>query len=161
MIARNIMQTGFHTLSPGNTIAEAVQCFQTAGDSENKKIFGLMVTDHSDHLVGMLSMYDILLFIQPKHIQIWGEMEDLDPSVLYYERLEQVKSILVGDIMTAEVVTITPETHLMVIADMMIKKHIRRLPVVDGQEIVGIVYVSDVFHHLLDKFIPTGQQPLA
>jgi len=35
----------------------------------------------------------------------------------------------------------------------MIKKHIRRLPVVDGQEVVGIVYVSEVFHHLLDKFM--------
>ena len=153
MKASDIMQTRFHTLSPENTIAEAVKCFQTAGESEKKKIFGLMVTDHSDHLVGMLSMYDILLFIQPKHIQIWGEMEDLDPSVLYDERLEQVKSILVGDIMTAEVVTVAPDTHLMVIADIMIKKHIRRLPVVDGQDVVGIVYVSDVFHNLLDKFM--------
>ena len=153
MIASDIMQTRFHTLSPENTIAEAVKCFQTASDLEKKKVFGLMVTDHSDQLVGMLSMYDILLFIQPKHIQIWGEMEDLDPSVLYDERLEQVKSILVGDIMTAEVVTVAQDTHLMVIADIMIKKHIRRLPVVDGQEVVGIVYVSDVFHNLLDKFI--------
>ena len=153
MIARDIMQTGFHTLSPSDTIAEAVKCFRSASASETKKIFGLMVTDHSDHLVGMLSMYDILLFIQPKHIHIWGEMEDLDPSVLYDERLEQVKSILVGDIMTADVVTITPDTHLMVIADIMIKKHIRRLPVVDDQEVVGIVYISDLFHHLLDKFV--------
>lgn len=153
MIAADVMQTTFTTLSPDDTIAAAVRCFQTASASENKKVFGLMVTDHDDHLVGMLSMYDILLFIQPKHIHIWGEMEDLDPSVLYDERLEQVKSILVGDIMTAEVVTITPDTHLMVIADIMIKKHIRRLPVVDGEEVVGIVYVSDVFHHLLDRFI--------
>ena len=151
MIARDIMQTIFHTLSPDDTIAEAVKCFQSASASEKKKIFGLMVTDDSDHLVGMLSMYDILLFIQPKHIQIWGEMDDLDPSVLYDERLELVKSILVGDIMTAEVVTIAADTHLMVIADIMIKKHIRRLPVVDSQEVIGIVYVSDVFHHLLEK----------
>jgi len=153
MIARDIMQTIFHTLSPDDTIAEAVKCFQSASASEKKKIFGLMVTDDSDHLVGMLSMYDILLFIQPKHIQIWGEMDDLDPSVLYDERLELVKSILVGDIMTAEVVTIAADTHLMVIADIMIKKHIRRLPVVDSQEVIGIVYVSDVFHHLLEKFM--------
>ena len=99
MIAKDVMQTRFTTLSPDDTIAAAVKCFQTASASENKKIFGLMVTDRHDHLVGMLSMYDILLFIQPKHIHIWGEMEDLDPSVLYDERLEQVKSILVGDIM--------------------------------------------------------------
>ena len=156
MIARDIMQTRFHTLAPGDTIAKAVKYFESAGESEKKKIFGLMVTDPSDRLVGMLSMYDILLFIQPKHIQIWGEMDDLDPAVLYEERLDQVKSILVGDIMTAEVVTTTPDTHLMVIADIMIKKHIRRLPVVDDHEVVGIVYVSDVFHHLLEKFIPSG-----
>jgi CBS domain-containing protein len=80
-------------------------------------------------------------------------MEDLDPSELYDERLVRVKSVLVGDIMTTEVVTITPDTHLMVIADIMIKKHIRRLPVVDAQQVVGIVYVSDVFHHLLKKFL--------
>ena len=153
MIARNIMQTRFHTLSPGNNIAESVKCFQTASETEKKKIFGLMVTDDKDHLVGMLSMYDILLFIQPKHVHIWGEMEDIDPSDLYEDRLERVKSILVSDIMTTEVVTITPTTHQMVIADIMIKKHIRRLPVVDGQEVVGIVYVSDVFNHLLKKFL--------
>ena len=153
MIAREIMQTRFHTLSPGDTIAEAVKHFQTAIEDEQRKVFGLMVTDENDHLVGMLSMYDILLFIQPKHAHIWGEMEDIDPSELYDERLEKIKSILVGDIMTPEVVTISPDTHLMVIADIMIKKHIRRLPVVDGQEIVGIVFVSDVFHHLLRKFM--------
>ena len=153
MIARDIMQTSFHTLSPDDTIAEAVKQFQTATEAEQKKVFGLMVTDENDHLVGMLSMYDILLFIQPKHARIWGEMEDLDPSELYDDRLDKVKSVLVGDIMTPEVVTIVPDTHLMVIADIMIKKHIRRLPVVDGREIVGIVFVSDVFQHLLKKFL--------
>jgi CBS domain-containing protein len=34
----------------------------------------------------------------------------------------------------------------------MIKRHIRRLPVVDGTEVVGIVYISDLFYHLLKKF---------
>ena len=152
MLARDIMQTSFHALSPHDTIAEAVRHFQTAVEPNQKKIFGLMVTDENDHLVGMLSMYDILLFIQPKHARIWGEMEDLDPSELYDERLDKIKSVLVGDIMTPEVVTIAPDTHLMVIADIMIKKHIRRLPVVAGPEIVGIVFVSDVFQHLLKKF---------
>lgn len=153
MIARDIMQIRFQTLSPQDTIAEAVKHFQTAIELDKKKIFGLMVTNENDHLVGMLSMYDILLFIQPKHAHIWGEMEDIDPTDLYDERLERVKSIMVADIMTTEVVTITPDTHLMVIADIMIKKHIRRLPVVDAGEVVGIVFVSDVFHHLLKKFL--------
>ncbi len=62
MIARDVMQTDFHTLSPGDTIAEAVKRFQSASHAEKKKVFGLMVTDENDHLVGILSMYDILIF---------------------------------------------------------------------------------------------------
>ncbi len=152
MIARDIMQKTYHTLSPQQSVAEAVKAFQTASGMEKKKVFGLMVTDEKDHLVGMLSMYDILLFIHPKHIHVWGEMEDVDLSEFYEGRMERVKSVRVEDIMTPEVVTIRPDTHLMVIADIMIKKHIRRLPVVEGKEVVGIVYISDVFYHMLSKF---------
>ncbi len=152
MIARDIMQTHFHTLNPRVSIAEAVRVFRVASESEGKKVFGLMVIDENERLVGMLSMYDILILIQPKHAHIWREIEDIDPEGLFDQSLERVKSILVGDIMTTDVVTIDPNTHILLIADIMVKKHIRRLPVIFDNEVVGIVYVSDVFYHLLNKF---------
>jgi len=151
--ARDVMDTKFHTLSPRSTIADAVKLFKRASLEEGKKIFGMMVTDDNDELVGMLSMYDILLYIRPKHIQIWGEMDDIDPTGLFDAAIERAGSLQVGDIMTGDLVTITPDTHLMVIVDIMIKKHIRRLPVLDGRRIVGIVYISDVFYHLLQSFV--------
>lgn len=152
MHARDIMDTEFHTLRSDQTISQAVKAFHDASHRQQKKIFGLMVTDEANRLVGMLSMYDVLLFVLPKHAGLWGEMEDLPLQESFDEMLERVKSIPVSDIMTADVVTIRPETHVMVIADIMIKRHIRRLPVVDGREIVGIVYISDLFNHLLGKF---------
>ena len=112
-----------------------------------------MVTDKNGYLVGMLSMYDILLYIQPKHIQIWGEMDDLDPQQLFEGMFNRVKSIQVGDLMTTEVITIQPDTHIMVIVDLMIRKHIRRIPVIEDNKIIGIVYISDVFYYLLQKFM--------
>jgi CBS domain-containing protein len=33
----------------------------------------------------------------------------------------------------------------------MIKKHVRRLPVVENERLVGIVYISDLFNHLLER----------
>jgi CBS domain-containing protein len=152
MFAKDFMDTRYHVLHPQQNIAEAVSAFQKASESEKKKIFGMMVIDDDDRLVGMLSMYDILNYVQPKHVAIFGEMEDLDPAQVYKNRLKTIRSILVDDIMTTEVVTIRPDTHLMVIADIMIKKHIRRLPVVEDQSVVGIVYVSDVFYGLLNMF---------
>ncbi len=153
MLARDIMDTWFHTINPGNTIADAVKSFQKASQAEKKSIFGLMVTDDNDKLVGMLSMYDILLFIQPKHAQIWGEMDDLDPDQLFDERLERVKKIQVQDIMSTDVITVSPDTHILMIVDIMIKKHIRRIPVIENREVVGIIYRSAVFYHLLNKFV--------
>jgi CBS domain-containing protein len=153
MIASEVMDINFHCLHPENTIAEAVRSFKVASDKEGKKIFGMMVTDNNDHLVGMLSMYDILLFIQPKHVKIWGEMEDLDPGPLFDVLLNRVKNIRVEDIMTTDIVTVKPDTHLFVVIEIMIKKHIRRLPIVEEDRIAGIVYRSDVFYYLLSKFM--------
>jgi CBS domain-containing protein len=153
MLARDIMDTRFHTLKPHETVAQAVKMFQTAGREEGKKIFGLIVVDDADRLVGMLSMYDILLFIHPKHMKIWGEMADLEPDRLFNDLLGKVKGIQVGDIMTTEVVTIGPETHILSISDLMINKHIRRLPVSENGRIIGMVYMSDVFYHMLTQFL--------
>lgn len=124
MRARDIMDTRFHTLRPQQSVADAVKLFRTASEQEGKKIFGLMVTDAQERLVGMLSMYDILLFIRPKHAALWGEIEDLRREEMFDELLDRVKAIRVEDIMTAEVVTIGPDTHAMVIADLMISRHI-------------------------------------
>jgi CBS domain-containing protein len=153
MYARDIMSPRFHTLSPANSIAEAVKMFHVASVEEEKRIFGLMVIDEKDQLVGMLSMYDIIIFVQPKHIHVWSEIEDLEAQAIFGELLDRVKSVRVSDIMTTSVVTVKPQTHVMAIADLMIKRHIRRLPVVDGENVVGVVYISDLFYHLLEKFL--------
>ena len=153
MFASDVMTTDFTTLKPDDTIAEAVNRFQAASQEQGKNVFGLMVTDGADRLVGMLSMYDILLFVQPRHANVWQEMADEDQARLFSDLLDRVKSIQVGDLMTTEVVTIGPHTHLTAIMDLMIKRHIRRLPVVSDKEVVGIVYISDLFYHLLQQYL--------
>ena len=153
MHATDVMMTRFMTLNPDNTITEAVKRFEAASQEQGKNVFGLMVTDDTDRLVGMLSMYDILLFVQPRHANIWQELEDEEQAGAFRELLGRVKSIRVGDLMTTDVVTITPKTPLLAIVDIMIKRHIRRLPVVRDQEVVGIVYISDLFYYLLQEYL--------
>lgn len=150
--ARDLMDTRFHTLSPETPISQAVGLFRRASRDEGRRIFGMMVLDAGGRLVGMLSMYDILLFMKPKHVHIWGKMDDIDIAGILDLNCEKAEGIRVGDIMTQEIVTIAPETHKFMILDIMIKKHIRRLPVVEDGRILGIVYVSDLFYDILDRF---------
>ena len=111
----------------------------------------MMVTDDADRLIGLLSMYDILLIIRPKHIHVWGTMDDIDISGLVENACLRPRSILVGDIMSTDLISVTPDTHLMILRDLMIQKHVRRIPVLENDTILGIVYISDLFYHLLDR----------
>jgi CBS domain-containing protein len=111
----------------------------------------MIVTDEAGRLIGMLSMVDILLFVRPKHVQVWGTMTDIDASGLIEAVAGQAGSVLVGDLMTSEVVTVTPDTHVMAVLDIMIRKHIRRLPVVEDGAIRGMVYLSDLFYFIVDR----------
>jgi CBS domain-containing protein len=145
------MSTHFHSLHPEMPVSEALKLFKTASLKEGRKIFGMMVIDNQAKLVGILSMYDILLFIQPKHVQIWGEMSDIDVSGLLDTIFKKSNDIQVGDIMTTEVITIEGDAHLFTVLELMNRKHIRRLPVTDNGNVLGIVYISDLFFHLVEQ----------
>uniref|UniRef100_A0A832A171 CBS domain-containing protein n=1 Tax=Desulfacinum infernum TaxID=35837 RepID=A0A832A171_9BACT len=149
-LAKEVMSTDFETLKPDLPLNEAVQAFRRAS-AKGRKIFGMMVTDEQNRLIGMLSMYDILLFMRPKHIHIWGHMDDIDVEGIMDVACERARAVRVGDIMTTEVITVTPDTHVLRVMDLMIKKHIRRLPVLDRGEIQGIIYISDLFYDLLER----------
>jgi len=149
--AADIMTTSFPTLLPQTPLVEAIKIFQQTFHSQDRRLFGMIVSDEKEHLAGMLSMYDILLYLRPKHSHVWGTMEDTEIAEVIDAAGARLKSIQVGDIMTPDVITISPKANLMVLLDVMIKKHVRRLPVVEDQRIVGIVYISDLFNQLLDR----------
>jgi CBS-domain-containing membrane protein len=153
---KDIMSTAFHTLSPDMPIAEAVKVFKSASLAERRTIFGMMVMDTRQALVGILSMYDILLALQPKHIHIWGEMKDIDLDGLVDSACQRSRSVLVGDIMSTDIITVPVDAHLFMVLEIMNKKHIRRLPVLDEDRVVGMVYISDLFHHLLERLHDTA-----
>jgi CBS domain-containing protein len=154
LTARDVMVRTFHTLSPKLSIEEAAKLFKTASELEQRRIFGLIVTDQSGRLIGMMSMYDILLFIRPKHVQVWGMMDDINIAGLMEEICSRAKSVLVEDIMTTDLITVTPDTSVMFILDIMITRHIRRIPVVEDGKVEGIVYISDLFFNLINELAP-------
>jgi len=151
LTAAGIMTTDFPTLLPETPLTDAIHLFRQSAQQHGRRLFGIIVTDKNRHLVGMLSMYDILLYMRPKHIQVWGTMEDLDVAGLIDAAGGRLKAIQVGDIMTPEVITVGPNVDLFMVLDIMIKKHVRRLPVVEDERLIGIVYISDLFNHLLER----------
>lgn len=148
--ARDVMITPYATLLPSLYLPAAFEMFKKASTVEGE-LQGMMVVDEEGHLVGVLSMYDIFLYFVPKHIQVWGSIEDIDFSELMDKAYEKAQNVRVEDVMTKDPISITPDTPLMSILDLIIKKHIRRIPVIDDDKVVGLIYAANVFYHLVNQ----------
>jgi CBS domain-containing protein len=57
----------------------------------------------------------------------------------------------VSQVMTAPVVTCTPEDSITAVMALMTRHRVRHLPVVDGGRLCGIVSIGDVVKHRLDE----------
>ncbi len=73
-----------------------------------------------------------------------GIVTDRDIVVRALAKGSQVDKIGIADIMSKPLLSVGPETPMIDIAEMMDRNSVRRVPVVDEGEIVGIVTSSDM-----------------
>lgn len=106
------------------------------------------VVDAQGKLLGMVSEGDLIRPLGGKAasrrawwLEILAEGEDLAPDFLAYLQQE---SRTAAELMTREVITVTPETAVEEIVDLLARHNIKRVPVVRGDEIVGIVSRADI-----------------
>ena len=60
------------------------------------------------------------------------------------------KVMLVSDVMTRDVLTVTPETTVEEVAAMFTEKRCRHLPVVSGEKLIGLISIGDISRWVAD-----------
>lgn len=82
-----------------------------------------------------------------------GDIREASPSnatsLSIYELHYLLSRLTVGEIMTRDPITITPDTSIEAAARLMLEHKIGGLPVVDGAKLVGIITESDIFRLLV------------
>jgi len=68
------------------------------------------------------------------------------------------RDTLVGQIMSAPVISVTPTHTVSDSLSLMTNKHIRHLPVVDGETVCGIVSIGDLVKDVIDDQQSTIEQ---
>ena len=104
---------------------------QMADEMLAKKIGSLVVTEKDGSLAGIISERDFLNIVG-KHTKDWED-------------------ISVSDVMTKEVITANPEDTLEQVMSVMTQHHIRHIPVMGNNKIVGLLALGDIINALLDK----------
>ncbi len=107
-------------------------------DSINKAIATMIDLDVSSLVVERNDDKDAFGMITRKDI-----VEALIPEIE-----TGVEAMLVEDIMSKPVITVNPDLSIFQCYQMMRMMGVRRMPVVDDKELVGILSSTDLFHHL-------------
>jgi len=140
--AADIMIADVVTVKEDNTIQELAKLLA------RKKISGAPVVDDENRVVGIVSEGDLVSVDSdihfPHYIELLGNIVYLESVKKYEERLEKAAAAFVGDIMTKDVVTVQKDAPLHEIATVMTDRHINRVPVVEGDILVGIITRADV-----------------
>lgn len=125
---RDILQVKGHlvyTVSPETSVYEALETL------ENKNLGALVVVEKNGKLDGIFTERDYA-----RKVILKGRSS---------------KETLVQDIMTDDPVFVTPDTKIEKCMQLMTNKFIRHLPVLENDELVGIISIGDVVKYIIHQ----------
>jgi CBS-domain-containing membrane protein len=144
MNVADIMTRQVISVTPQTTIAEAAQLLL------DNRISGLPVVDPGGAVVGIVTEGDLLRRVetgtQRRHSH-WLEFL-IAPGRLAREYTD-ANARNVGEVMSAEVVSVTPGDALPEVIRLMERHHVKRLPVIEAGRLVGIVSRANLVRALL------------
>jgi CBS-domain-containing membrane protein len=113
------------------------------------RISGLPVVGAAGELVGIVSEGDLIRRAEggTEHHRSWWLQLLMGREALAMEYVKE-HALRVADVMTRSVVTIAPETPARQIAELLERKGIKRVPVVQNGKIVGIVSRANLLQAL-------------
>lgn len=125
---RNILQgkgNVVFSVAPTVTVYKAIELMSL------KNIGGLLITDDNGHLLGIFTERDYA-----RRLILKGKSS---------------KDTLIGEIMTENPVTVSPDNSIEDCMKTMTNRFIRHLPVVDDGELVGMISIGDVVRYIIEE----------
>jgi len=153
--AMQIMNKRVIYFSPEDSIFEVARVFS------RERISGAPVVN-DERVIGIISNSDIVKFMQTKFLKpkvgeppslalILLNLANVSKTFLTFKNeRKRISKTRVKDLMKKEVLVISPTTPLIDIAELMEKKDVNRLPVVEKNKLIGMVCRADVIRALVE-----------
>lgn len=151
MLARDVMTTSVLTVSPDTDVAEIARMMLES------RISAVPVMAADGTLAGIVSEGDLLNRAEggTRHRPSWWLQLIASPDQFSQAYL-RTHGRRARDVMTREPITVQPETPLPRIAALLEKHQIKRVPVMEGSKLVGIVSRANLL-----RGVATWQRPAA
>jgi len=147
MLVKDIMTMGARSVTEDTKIQEvaSLMCLY--------RYSGLPVVD-GDKLIGFISEKDVLAGLFPSMEDAMAGMANIDLS----EKAREYKNIMsmkVSDLMTRGTKTVSPDMPVLKAAIIMTNNRFRRIPVAEGDKLVGMLSMGDIHKAIFHQSLTT------
>ena len=143
MKARDVMVSPVITVKPSTPVREAAQIFL------ERRISAVPVVDEQGKLIGIVSEGDLMRRVEAgtEQKRPWWLQGFIGDETLAAEFVK-AHGRKVADVMTRHVISASPDTPLSEIAGLLEKNSIKRVPILKGDQLVGIVSRANLIQAL-------------
>ena len=142
MKAKDIMTTDVLTVSLNTSVKKLAKFFI------DYDISGAPVVDEHEKIIGIVTESDLIFQKKKLHLPtvltLFEGVFFLENTKNTEKELKKIIGSTVEDIYSKDVITLEEETEVEEIATIMIEKKVHVLPVLKGEELVGIVGKADI-----------------
>ena len=122
-VIQNKIEQNIFTISPESTVLEAISLMADKG-------IGALVVTQQEKVVGILSERDYMR------------------KVTLMKRTSEETTV--SEIMTAKVLTVTKSTTVEDCLGLMTERHLRHLPVVENDKLIGLISIGDLVKAVME-----------
>ena len=150
-VVRDIMDSNPETVAPDASVEEVVSVLR------DNELPGVPVVDGEGRCVGIVTEADLVLpdnegdLHLPHYINLFGGTVFLEPLSRFEDRLRKAFASTARDMMSADPETVDPDTSIQEAARRIHETGHNRLPVVEGDRLVGVVTRIDVLGALASE----------
>jgi CBS domain-containing protein len=146
LVARDIMTADPVTVGPELTVTEAAHLM-------TERRVGALPVVQGGKMVGLVTEGDLIMQDARVHFPTYlsllgGYVFAPGANERFESSLRKAVAATVADVMTREPITVTADASVTDVATLMVERDIARVPVMDGDAVVGIVTKSDIVRSL-------------
>jgi CBS domain-containing protein len=147
LVARDIMTPDPVTVAPETTVTDAARLM-------SERRIGALPVVEKGRMIGLVTEGDLIMQDVKVHFPTYlsllgGYVFAPGASDRFESSLRKAVAATVSDVMTREPVTVTAGALVTDVATLLVERDIARVPVMDGDAVIGIVSKSDIVRSLV------------
>jgi len=138
MLVRDVMTTGVMSAKKDHSLRSVVT------KMISRHCGSVPVVDDDNTLVGVVTLRDVLLPLYPNFGDYVHDNVHSRDFVAMQDGYPKVMEMKVGEVMTANPFTVSPDDPVLKAASYMGLKNLRHIPVTENGTLLGVVTISDI-----------------